>query len=56
MGWMVRGSDPAAGEICRTHLDRLWCPLSPLYSGYWIFSGDKSAAAWHSPPTLSSRG
>ena len=32
--WLVRGSNPDAGETFRTRPDRLWVPLSLLNSAY----------------------
>jgi hypothetical protein len=36
MGWTVRGSNPSAGEIFRTHQNRLWGPPSLLHNGYGV--------------------
>jgi hypothetical protein len=40
-GWAIRGSNPGGGEIFLTRPDRPWGPPSPLYNGYWVFSGGR---------------
>jgi hypothetical protein len=34
--WLVRGSNPDAGDTLRTRADRLWGPLILLHSGYRV--------------------
>jgi hypothetical protein len=48
-GWTVRGSNPAFGEIFRTHQDRSWGSFSLLYNGYRVFPGGKAFGAWRLP-------
>jgi len=45
MGWTVRESNLAAGEIFRTRPDSPWGPLSILYNGYRVILGGKTAGA-----------
>jgi len=53
MDWTVWGSNPGGGEIFHTYPDWPWGPLSPLYSGYWVFPGGKAARHGmdHTPPS-----
>jgi len=30
----------------KNHPDRLWCPTSPLFSGYQVLSWDNEFGAW----------
>jgi hypothetical protein len=58
-GWMVQGSNPSGGEcqIFHTRPDQPWGPLSPLYNGYWVFPGGKTAGVWRvdHPPASSNK-
>lgn len=48
-GWMVRGSNPGKGMRLFSSpkgLDRVWDPLTPLFSWYRLFLGGQAAGAW----------
>jgi hypothetical protein len=51
MGWIVRGLNPAGGEIFRTCPDRPWGPPSLLYSGYGVFPGGKERLGHDAGPS-----